>query len=99
MNGLFLVEFSTDGGGSYSQVTGPLAGDAFRQTDSTPGGSPDSARTYGGPTPESLPSTVSFDFSAERNQDVVVRFTPLSATAVHTPVSYTHLPLPTIYSV
>ena len=84
MNGLFLVEFSTDGGGSYSQVTGPLAGGAFRQTDSTPGGSPDSARTYGGPTPESLPSTVSFDFSAERNQDVVVRFTPLSATAVHT---------------
>ncbi len=84
MNGLFLVELSNDGGGSYTRIDGPLAGGAFRQTDSTPGGSPDSARTYGGPTPEELPSTVEFDFTAKRDQDVVVRFTPLSATAVHT---------------
>ena len=84
MNGLFQVEFSVNGGGFYTRISGPLEGGSFRQTDSSPGGSPASIRTYEGPTPEALPSTVEFDFTAIRNQDVVVRITPLSTTAVHT---------------
>ncbi|MFP6885058.1 MAG: hypothetical protein VCA40_11540, partial [Roseibacillus sp.] len=84
MNGLFLVEYSTNGGGSYTLVEGPEAGGAFRQTDSTPGGNPASAQTYGGPHPETLPSTVEFDFPAMTGQDLILRVIPLSATSVHT---------------
>ncbi len=84
MNGLFLVEYSTNGGGSYSLVEGPEADDAFRQTDSTPGGNPASPQTYGGPHPETLPSTVEFDFTATAGQDFILRVIPLSATSVHT---------------
>lgn len=84
MNGLFLVEFSTNGGGAYTPVTGPGARGAFRQTDSTPGGSPASAQTYNGipdPDPANLPSTVDFDFTAVGGQDVMVRVIPLSSSA------------------
>ena len=83
MNGLFRVEYSTDGGGSYTMVNGPEAGGAFRQTDSTGGGNPESAQTYSGPTPESLPSTVEFEFTVTAGQDVIVRVVPLPVTAVH----------------
>ena len=83
MNGLFVVDYSTDGGGSYQRVEGPLPSGAFRQTDSTPGGNPESDMVYRGPDPESLPSTVDFDFATAPGQDVVVRVTPLSSTAVH----------------
>ena len=83
MNGLFVVDYSTDGGGSYQRVEGPLPSGAFRQTDSTPGGNPESDMIYRGPDPESLPSTVEFDFATAPGQDVVVRVTPLSSTAVH----------------
>ena len=84
MNGLFLVEYSTNGGGSYTLAEGPEAGGAFRQTDSTPGGNPDSAQTHGGPHPETLPSTVEFDFTATAGQDLILRVVPLSANSVHT---------------
>ncbi len=84
MNGLFLLEYSTNGGGSYTLVEGPEAGGAFRQTDSTPGGNPASAQTYGGPHPETLPSTVEFDFATAAGQDLILRVIPLSASSVHT---------------
>lgn len=83
MNGIFLVEYSVDGGGSFSAVVGPEAGGAFRQTDSSAGGTPASAQTYSGPDPASLPSTAEFDFTAGAGQDLVVRIIPLAANAVH----------------
>lgn len=83
MNGRFFVDYSTDGGGSYTRVDGPLDAGAFRQTDSTPGGNPESETIYRGPSPENLPSTVEFEFATTGRNDFMVRVTPLSATAVH----------------
>jgi len=83
MWGLFRIEISTDGGGSFTTVAGPEPGGAFRGTDSSPGGTPSSPQTYtgdGGQDPATLPSTVDFDFTAVAGQDVVLRCTPLSAS-------------------
>lgn len=81
--GSFDVEYSTNGGSSYTTVPGS----PFDGTDSTPGGSPASAQTYtgtGNQDPITLPSTLDFDFTAVGGQDVVVRFIPIAGAAVHT---------------
>ena len=68
-----------------SGADGPEAGGAFRGTDSTAGGSPDSGNPQsgsGGQDPATLPSTVDFDYDVAASQDVVLRFTPLPHTAV-----------------
>lgn len=77
----FTIEYSTNGGSSFTAV-----GATFPGTDSTSGGNPASSQTYTGtpdPDPASLPSTAEFDFTASAEQDVQLRFTPLSNTGVH----------------
>jgi hypothetical protein len=80
----FLMEVSTDGGNTWTQVTGPLG-----MTNSGPGSLPASTRIYqgfptnGSPYPEDLPSTVKVDFTADGTNNVILRFTPLSDTNVH----------------
>ncbi|MBN2508114.1 MAG: hypothetical protein JXQ71_15620 [Verrucomicrobia bacterium] len=89
VHGEFLVEISTDGGATFTQVVGPGPAGSFSMTDSTSGGTPASAVTYtgfpstGSSDPAALPSTVNTSFTADGVQDVVVRFTPLPNTAVH----------------
>lgn len=80
----FQVEYSVDGGGTYSAVNGPNPGGTFPGTDSSPGGNPASAQTYDDSTPKNdLPSTAAFSFTANAGQDVVIRFAAHSIGTVH----------------
>ncbi|MGI9241319.1 MAG: hypothetical protein ACR2RV_10990, partial [Verrucomicrobiales bacterium] len=84
--GSFGVEYSTDGGATYTPVVGPEPGGLYQGTDSSPGGSPASPQVYtgaGNQDPASLPSTVTFTFDAAGGSDVVVRLTPDPGAAVH----------------
>ncbi len=78
----FTVEISTDGGITWGALLDGL------MTDSTPGGNPDSSGftppgPWAGPDANSLPSTFQTSFLADGTNDVLLRFAPLSNTAVH----------------
>jgi hypothetical protein len=85
----FAVEVSTDGGTTYTPVTGTLPDGTFPGTNSMPGGNPPAATLYTGfPNPGSLdpadlPSTIDFTFTANGSDDVLIRFTPYTTTQVH----------------
>lgn len=84
----FLFEISTDGGATYTVISGPNNDQTFPMTDSTNGGTPASPIRYQGAedgfiNPEELPSTVNAEFSASGSDDVVLRFTPYANTGVH----------------
>ncbi len=75
----FAVEYSTNGGVSYTAVSGPL-----RVTDSTSGGNPASPQTYtggGNQDPATLPSTVDFNLATQAGQHLLISYTPKSAAA------------------
>jgi hypothetical protein len=80
VHGPFAVWLSTDGGGSFAQITDGL------MTDGTAGGNPDSGAIEGGPDAYLLPSTYRMSFAANGTDDVVLRFAPYSSTAVHTQI-------------
>jgi hypothetical protein len=80
----FQVEISTDGGVTYTK---PVLHEA---TDSTEGGSPASLAVYQGdddPDPRNLPSAFRAEFTADEDDDVVLRFAPfadgIDGTGVH----------------
>ncbi|MHC4741055.1 MAG: lamin tail domain-containing protein, partial [Planctomycetota bacterium] len=75
--GPFAVWVSTDGGSSFTQLADGL------MTDGTAGGNPDSQATEHGPDAYTLPSTYTTSFMANGTDDVVMRFAPYSAIAVH----------------
>jgi hypothetical protein len=82
VHGDFIVEISTDGGGTWSALLNGL------MTDSTPGGNPGSEGftppgPWQGPDADLLPSTYLTSFIADGTNDVVLRFAPLANTAVH----------------
>jgi len=76
-HGAFAVWISTDGGANFTQLADGL------MTDSTPGGSPDSGAIVAGPDVYTLASTYTTSFTANGTDDVVVRFAPYAAEAVH----------------
>lgn len=76
-HGSFAVWISTNGGATFTQLTDGV------MTDSTTGGTPDSGATEDGPDAFTLPSTYRTSFNADGANDVVLRFAPYSATAVH----------------
>ena len=86
VHGNFQIELSTDGGATFADL-----GSDFYMSDSTPGGSPDSATngaggTQVGPAAATLTSTATFQIEATGADSVVLRFTPLSGVlgnAVH----------------
>ena len=81
VHGDFTVDISTDGGFTWEELLDGL------MTDSTPGGNPDSSGfTPPGPWPgpmDQLPSVYEMSFMADGTNDVLIRFAPLSNTAVH----------------
>lgn len=85
----FTVRYSTDGGTTFTEVAGPNDNGSFSMSDSTAGGTPNSAQTYTGIEqgyidPVNLPGTVEFNFAANGSDDVIIEFTPLSTDQVHT---------------
>ena len=82
VHGDFTVEISTDGGATWEALLDGL------MTDSTPGGNPDSSGftppgPWVGPDVDLLLSTYEFSFVADGQNDVLLRFAPLSNTGVH----------------
>ncbi|NQT37737.1 MAG: PEP-CTERM sorting domain-containing protein [Planctomycetes bacterium] len=82
VHGDFTVDISTDGGATWEALPDGL------MTDSTPAGNPDSSGfdpvgPWTGPDANTLPSTFQTSFLADGTNDVVLRFAPLSNTAVH----------------
>jgi hypothetical protein len=78
----FWFDLSVDGGASFTRVG------TFTMTNSSPGSNPPEPQVYqgvGGEDPANLPSTIDLGFSAT-GQDIVLQYTPLSATAVHTQI-------------
>lgn len=77
VHGPFAVWVSIDGGETFTQL------DDGAMTDSTEGGNPDSGALEVGPDADSLPSTYHTSFWADGLSDVVLRFAPYAAVAVH----------------
>lgn len=78
----FIIEYSVDGGATFAS-----AGE-FKGTNSSTGSNPPEPAVYTGsdnPDPAALPSTATFGFTAT-GDDVLIHFTPLSSTAVHTQI-------------
>ena len=75
--GAFAVWISVDGGVTFTQLADGLI------TDSSPGGNPDSGATETGPDAYSLSSTYTTVISADGTNDIVLRFAPYAANAVH----------------
>lgn len=84
----FAVRYSTDGGTTFTDVTGPNDNGTFSMSDSTAGGTPASPQTYTGVAqgyidPVNLPGTVEFNFTATGSSDVIIEFTPYTTAQVH----------------
>lgn len=85
----FLFDYSVDGGNTFM----PVGEGQFKMTNTSPGSNPPEPEVYDGVALDAfealpltdLPSTVQFSFDAI-GQDVVMQFTPLAATAVHTQI-------------
>ncbi len=84
----FFMEYSVDGGSSFDPVTDVNGENLFTMTSSNnTGGNPPADEHYHGdvdPDPILLPSTVIWNFDKPDEDDLVVRFTPIAHTAVHT---------------
>jgi len=78
----FLMDISTDGGASFN----PVDGDDLKMSSSSGGGNPANPNLEFGPNPASLNSTVVTEFQTDGGSDVVIRFIPLSQSAVHTQI-------------
>lgn len=80
INSDFQVEYSVNGGSTYTDLPG-----IFTITDSTDGGTPESAQRYSDSThtKDTLPSTVNFTFTVGSGQDVLVRFAAHATGQVH----------------
>lgn len=76
----FLMDLSTDGGTTFERVG------EFKMSSSSGGGNPPNPNLEFGPDPVSLSSTVVTEFGTDGGSDVVIRFIPLSASAVHTQI-------------
>ncbi len=89
IHGMFLVEVSTDGGSTFAPVAGTLPGGTFPMTSSTGGATPPADMLYrgfanpGSLSPNDLPSTIGFTFTADGAHDVQIRFTPYTTAQVH----------------
>jgi hypothetical protein len=75
--GPFAAWLSTDGGATFTQLADGLV------TNSGPGSSPASQALEYGPDVYTLSSTYTTSFTANGTDDVVMRFAPYSAEAVH----------------
>jgi len=78
----FLMDISTDGGASFD----PVEGGDLKMSSSSGGGNPANPNLEFGPVPASLSSTVVTEFQIDGGSDVVIRFVPLSRSAVHTQI-------------
>lgn len=80
MNSDFQVEISVNGGSTFAPINGP-----FTITDSTDGGTPESSQRYrdNAFTKDTLPSTVTTNFTATSGQEVHLRFAAHSTGQVH----------------
>jgi hypothetical protein len=89
IHGMFLVEVSTDGGATFAPVAGTLPDGTFPMTSSTGGATPPADMLYrgfanpGSLSPNDLPSTIGFTFTADGAHDVQIRFTPYTTAQVH----------------
>ncbi len=77
VHGPFAVWVSTDGGDTFEQVDDGI------MTDNTDGGNPESDARESGPDIYALSSTYQMTFAANGSDDVVLRFAPYAAVAVH----------------
>ena len=75
--GDFAIWISVDSGATFTQLADGI------MTDSSPGGNPDSGATEIGPDAYTLSSTYRTVISSDGTNDVVLRFAPYAANAVH----------------